>query len=72
MEYVVRIEETLVKLVKVEADTENEARGKVREAYSDRKIVLNGDDDYVCHEIEVMPEGCGEHDPGSDSWEKIE
>lgn len=71
MEYAVKIKEVLVKLVKVDANTENEAREKVKNAYLDEKVVLGGDD-YVYHEIEVMPDGCDEYDPSSDGWEKID
>lgn len=71
MEYAVKIKEVLVKLVKVDATTEEEARKKVKEAYLNGKIVLGGDD-YVYHEIEVMPDGCDEYDPESDDWEKID
>lgn len=71
MEYVVKIKEVLVKLVKVDAETEDEARKKVRNAYLDGKVIL-GSDDYVYHEIEVMPDGCDEYDPESDNWEKID
>ena len=71
MEYAVKIKEVLVKLVKTDANTEDEARKKARKAYLCGKVVLGGDD-YVYHEIEVMPDGCDEYDPSSDGWEKID
>lgn len=70
MEYNVKITETLVKIVKVDADSPREAKNKVKEAYLDEKVVLSAND-YVCHDIEVMEDYKSGSDPSEPNWEKV-
>lgn len=70
MEYAVKITETLVKIVKVDASSLEEARSKVKDAYMNEDIVL-GADDYVDHDIIAMDQSEYANDPGQSDWEKI-
>lgn len=70
MEYAVKITETLVKMVKVDACDELEAKSKVKEAYFNEEIIL-GAEDYVCHDVDVLNQSDYENDPSESEWEKI-
>ena len=52
MIYKIEITETLSRIVDIEADSEEGALEKVRQAYKREEIVLNADD-YLDTEIEV-------------------
>ena len=52
-EYKVLVSEVLQRQVKVKADSEKEAKDKVKDMYFDEKIILN-DDDLYDYNIEVL------------------
>ena len=70
MEYAVKITETLVKTIKVNACDEIEAKKKVKEAYLNEKIVLDAED-YAYHDMELLEPSDYENDPSESEWEKI-
>lgn len=70
MEYAVKITEALVRMVKVDACDELEAKEKVKDAYFNEKIIL-GAEDYACHDIDVLAPSDYEDDPSESKWEKI-
>ena len=53
MEFVVEIKEILSKMLKVEADTAEEAICQVNKQYRDSKIVLTADD-FVDYKIDTI------------------
>ena len=55
MEYLIEIKETLVKQLRVEADTAEEAIGQVKKLYRDSKIILTADD-FVDYKIDMINE----------------
>lgn len=50
--YKIEIQETLSRIIEIEASSPEEAIDKVRGMYSEEEIVLGGDD-YVSKEIKV-------------------
>ena len=53
MLFQVEIEETLQKIVEIEAKDEHEAVEKIRKAYGDCEIVLDSEN-FVGHEIKLL------------------
>lgn len=44
MKYYVSVEETLFRVVSVEAESESDAKNKVKDAYAESRIVLDSED----------------------------
>ncbi len=54
--YQVEITETLLRIIEVEAENENDAVSKIKDLYRKEEIVLDSSNDYLDTKIEIYKE----------------